>query len=188
MDDPTSHAAVILIGGAHSESGNVIGMSAAQLWELLTTHAWRTGKVAGTRDYCSARAWSPARVTKHLRHRRALQPAFHPGRIAEYLAHFARAARPTADRWSDGGGFDLVAEMSAMTLDGAGAALFGSDLRAPAPQITHALSDRQTERPRPQFAGYAELAGPSRIIARRRSARAASAATPTSHQVAPAAA
>jgi hypothetical protein len=31
--------------------------------------------------------------------------------------------------------------MSAMTLDGAGAALFGSDLRAPAPQITHALSD-----------------------------------------------
>jgi hypothetical protein len=30
--------------------------------------------------------------------------------------------------------------MSAMTLDGAGAALFGSDLRA-APQITHALSD-----------------------------------------------
>jgi hypothetical protein len=61
VDDPTSHAAVILIGGAHSESGKVIGMSAAQLWELLTTHAWRTGKVAGTRDYCSARAWSPAR-------------------------------------------------------------------------------------------------------------------------------
>jgi hypothetical protein len=46
VDDPTSHAAVILIGGAHSESGKVIGMSAAQLWELLTTHAWHTGKVS----------------------------------------------------------------------------------------------------------------------------------------------
>jgi hypothetical protein len=63
VDDPTSHAAVILIGGAHSESGKVIGMSAAQLWELLRTHAWHTGKVAGTRDYCSARACSAARVT-----------------------------------------------------------------------------------------------------------------------------
>jgi cytochrome P450 len=35
----------------------------------------------------------------------------------------------------------LVAEMSSMTLNGAGAALFGSDLRAPAPQITRALTD-----------------------------------------------
>jgi hypothetical protein len=35
--------------------------------------------------------------------------------------------------------------------------------------------------------GYADAIGPSRMIARARSARAASAATPTSHQVAPAA-
>jgi len=34
--------------------------------------------------------------------------------------------RWTAERWSDGDDIDLVAEMSAMTLDGAGAALFGS--------------------------------------------------------------
>ena len=80
-------------------------------------------------------------MRQHLRHRRALQPAFHPQRIADYLAHFARAARRTAERWSDGGDIDLVAEMSAMTLDGAGTALFGSDLRAPAPQITRALTN-----------------------------------------------
>jgi cytochrome P450 len=70
-----------------------------------------------------------------------LQPAFHPQRIAGYLAHFARAARRGGDRWSDGGEIDLIAEMSAMTLDGAGSALFGSDLRGPAPQITRALTN-----------------------------------------------
>src|SRR4029453_18660972 len=73
--------------------------------------------------------------------RRVLQPAFHPQRIAEYQTHFAGAARRTAARWSDGGEIDLISEMSAMTLDGAGAALFGSDLREPAPQITRALTN-----------------------------------------------
>jgi cytochrome P450 len=52
---------------------------------------------------------------KHLRHRRALKLAFHPQRIADYLAHFARAARRAADRWSDSGDIDLVVEMSTMT-------------------------------------------------------------------------
>ena len=88
----------------------------------------------------------------HLRHRRALQPAFHSQRIAEdYLAHFAGAARRGSDRWSDGGEIDLVTEMSAMTLVGAGAALFGSDLREPAPEITRALTSL--------LAGFRRMAG-----------------------------
>ena len=116
---------------------------AAQIWELLTTHARRTGKGRGLvrARLLLGEGLLTSEGEKHLRHRRALQPAFHSRRIADYLAHFARAARRTADQWSDGGEIDLVVEMSAMTLEGAGAALFGSDLRAPAPQITRALTD-----------------------------------------------
>ncbi len=116
---------------------------ATQVWELLTMHARRTGKGRGL-----ARARQllgegllTSEGQEHLRHRRALQPAFHPQRIADYRVHFASAARRTADRWTDGGTIDLVAEMSAMTLDGAGTALFGSDLRGSAPQIARALTD-----------------------------------------------
>ena len=116
---------------------------AAQAWELLTTHARRTGKGRGLvrARLLLGEGLLTSEGDQHLRHRRALQPAFHPQRIADYLAHFTRAARYAADRWSDGGDIDLLAEMSAMTLDGAGAALFGSDLREPAPQITRALTN-----------------------------------------------
>ena len=116
---------------------------AAQVWELLTTHARRTGKGRGLvrARLLLGDGLLTSEGENHLHHRRALQPAFHQQRITEYLAHFARAARRGADRWSDGDDIDLVAEMSAMTLDGAGAALFGSDLREPAPQITRALTN-----------------------------------------------
>src|SRR5829696_6487798 len=76
-------------------------------------------------DSCSARVCSPARVRS----------------ICATAARCSRrSARRAADRWSDGGEIDLVAEMSAITLDGAASALFGSDLREPAPQITRALT------------------------------------------------
>jgi cytochrome P450 len=116
---------------------------AAQVWDLLTKHTRRTGKGRGLvrARLLLGEGLLTSEGETHLRHRRALQPAFHPQRIADYLAHFAGAARRRADRWSDGGDIDLVAEMSAMTLDGAGTALFGSDLRGPAPQITRALTN-----------------------------------------------
>jgi cytochrome P450 len=116
---------------------------ATQVWELLTTHARRTGKGRGLvrARQLLGKGLLTSEGQEHLRHRRALQPAFHPQRIADYRVHFASAARRTADRWTDGGKIDLVAEMSAMTLDGAGTALFGSDLRGPAPQIARAVSD-----------------------------------------------
>jgi cytochrome P450 len=115
---------------------------AVQVWDLLTKQARHTGKGRGLvrARLLLGEGLLTSEGEKHLRHRRVLQPAFHPQQIASYLPHFARAARHAADRWSDGGEIDLVAEMSAVTLQGAGAALFGSDLREPAPQITRALT------------------------------------------------
>ena len=114
-----------------------------QVWELLTTHARSTAKGRGLvrAKLLLGEGLLTSEGEVHLRHRRALQPAFHPGRIAEYQEHFAQAARRSAERWSDGGNVDLVAEMSAMTLDGAGTALFGADLRETAPQVARALTD-----------------------------------------------
>jgi cytochrome P450 len=116
---------------------------AVQVWELLTTHARRTGKGRGLvrARLLLGEGLLTSEGEKHLLHRRALQPAFRQQRIADYLTHFACAARRTGDRWSDGGDIDLVTEMSAMTLVGAGTALFGADLREPSPQITRALTD-----------------------------------------------
>ena len=116
---------------------------ASQVWELLTKHARRTGKGRGI---VRARALLgdgllTSAGADHLRHRRALQPAFSPQRITGYAEAFAGAARRASDRWSDGGEIDLVAEMSGLTLDGVGTALFGSDLRALEPRIRRALTD-----------------------------------------------
>jgi cytochrome P450 len=115
----------------------------AQVWELLTVHARRTRKGRGLERarILLGDGLLTSEGEAHMQQRRALQAAFHPQRIAGYLGAFAAAARRAADRWSDGGEIDLVAEMSGLTLDGVGTALFGSDLRGPAPQITAALAD-----------------------------------------------
>jgi cytochrome P450 len=114
-----------------------------QVWELLTVHARRTRKGRGLERarILLGDGLLTSEGEAHMQQRRALQAAFHSQRIAGYLGAFAAAARRAADRWSDGGEIDLVAEMSGLTLDGVGTALFGSDLRGPAPQITTALAD-----------------------------------------------
>jgi cytochrome P450 len=115
----------------------------SQVWQLLTVHTRRTRKGRGL-----ARArlllgdgLLTSEGEAHLHQRRALQAAFHPERVTGYLESFAAAARRAADRWSDSGEIDLVTEMSALTLDGVGTALFGTDLRGSAPRITRALAE-----------------------------------------------
>jgi cytochrome P450 len=113
----------------------------AQVWELLTVHTRRTRKGRGLvrARLLLGDGLLTSEGEVHLRQRRALQPAFHPQRISGYRVSFAAATRRAADRWSDGGKIDLVAEMSSLTLDGVGTALFGTDLRGTTPQITRAL-------------------------------------------------
>jgi cytochrome P450 len=115
----------------------------AQAWELLTVHARRTRKGRGLvrARLLLGDGLLTSEGEAHLRQRRALQGAFGSHRISGYLESFAAAAQRAADRWSDGGEVDLVAEMSGLTLDGVGTALFGTDLRGSAPQITRALAD-----------------------------------------------
>jgi cytochrome P450 len=114
-----------------------------QVWELLTVHARRTRKGRGLvrARLLLGDGLLTSEGDAHLRQRRALQAAFHSQRISGYLASFAAAARRASDRWSDGGEIDLVAEMSGLTLDGVGTALFGADLRGSAPQVARALVD-----------------------------------------------
>jgi cytochrome P450 len=113
------------------------------VWELLTVHSRRTQKGRGVvrARLLLGDGLLTSEGDAHLRQRRALSAAFHPQRISGYLGAFAAAARRAADRWSDGAEINLVDEMSALTLDGVGTALFGSDLAGATPKITQALAD-----------------------------------------------
>lgn len=114
----------------------------AEVWELLTTHARATGKGRGLvrARPLLGEGLLTSEGGRHRQSQRRLQPAFAAPQVSAYQAGFAAAAGRAAARWSDGGQIDLVAEMSALTLDGVGVALFGADLRRSAPRITRALT------------------------------------------------
>src|SRR6266566_789210 len=84
----------------------------------------------------------------HRRQRRALQPAFHPDRIAEYTGALADAARRQIDSWCTGRIMAMDREMrrlaSAMLL----AALFPSGTGAAANQTVEDIGERSSPYPR----------------------------------------
>ena len=77
----------------------------------------------------------------HHRQRRLVQPAFHAARVASYAAGMVTAADSTAAGWRDGARVDMAEEMSALTFDAVGRALFSSDLRGAAGEVRAALGD-----------------------------------------------
>lgn len=116
---------------------------AGDVWTLLTTHARRTVKGRGmTRArVLLGDGLLTSEAATHQRHRRAVQEAFGPPRVAGYRDSFAAAARRTSSDWADGQQVDLVPEMSATTLDAVGTALFGTEVRDVAPRVGPALAD-----------------------------------------------
>jgi cytochrome P450 len=80
------------------------------------------------------------------RHRRLVQPVFSRREVTGFGPQMATAARRMAQRWDafpDGSRVDVLREMSALTLQIAGSALFGADLTRDADELGRAMSAGQ---------------------------------------------
>jgi cytochrome P450 len=75
----------------------------------------------------------------HHRQRRALQPAFHRGRLESYVAVMAEEASRMTESWRDGEERDTGRDMTALTLAIVGRTLFGSDVAGDAEEIAAIL-------------------------------------------------
>src|SRR5215469_9960925 len=77
------------------------------------------------------------------RHRRLIQPVFSRRDVAGFGPQMTAAAQRLARRWAgiaDGSLVDVAREMSALTLEIVGLALFGADLTDDAGQLSRAMS------------------------------------------------
>ena len=77
------------------------------------------------------------------RHRRLVQPVFSRRQVAQFGPHMTAAAGRLAGRWAglpDGSLVDVAREMSALTLEVAGLALFGADLTGDAAEMSRAMA------------------------------------------------
>lgn len=101
------------------------------------------------------------------RHRRIAQPAFSSRNIAPLAAEMDEGARRVTRRWEDSQVIDVAGEMSALALDVAGRALFGTEPFTVAPPAGQ---------PSPAGEWLALLAGATPVIGGPRSSRVARAA------------
>lgn len=77
----------------------------------------------------------------HRRHRRLLQAAFHPRRVAGYADRMVARAAETTDRWRPGEPLDVHAETVATTLTVAGESLLGTDVEGDVDAVEGAIDD-----------------------------------------------
>ena len=77
------------------------------------------------------------------RHRRIIQPVFSSRNVASFAADMDSAARRALGRWTGSQVIDVASEMSALTLDVVGRALFSADLAAQAPSLRRSLAAGQ---------------------------------------------
>ncbi|WP_246574232.1 cytochrome P450 [Streptomyces genisteinicus] len=68
----------------------------------------------------------------HRRHRRLIQPMFHPQRIAQYTEAMSANARSLADSWTPGQTVELEAAMAQYAIETLATTLFSTDLGRPA--------------------------------------------------------
>ena len=77
----------------------------------------------------------------HLRQRRLAQPAFHRDRIVAYADVMRERAARSCGSWDDGDELDVSQIMMKLTLEVAGATLFGADLASETEEIGAALTE-----------------------------------------------
>lgn len=75
----------------------------------------------------------------HRRHRRLILPAFHHTRLREYAEVMVTRAERTADGWAEGEVLALDRAMMELTLEIAGATLFGAHVEGAATAIARAM-------------------------------------------------
>jgi len=78
---------------------------------------------------------------QHRRQRRALQPAFHKARVAEYAKVMAEEARRARDSLPTGREVDVLSAAMRTTFSIVGRALFGADVTGDAREVQSALAD-----------------------------------------------
>jgi cytochrome P450 len=84
-----------------------------------------------------------AEGTAWRRHRRIIQPVFSARNVAAFAPQMDAAAQRAVSRWNGSQVVEVASEMSALTLDIVGRALFGADLAAQAPSLGRALAAGQ---------------------------------------------
>lgn len=77
------------------------------------------------------------------RHRRTIQPVFSNRNVAGFAVEMDGGAQRALRRWHGSPVIDVASEMSALTLDVVGRALFGADLVAEAPALRRTLAAGQ---------------------------------------------
>lgn len=78
---------------------------------------------------------------EHRRQRRIVQPAFNRTRIEAYADVMVAQTRRMLDHWSVGAELDISVEMETLTMQIAGATLFGADLGGETSSISRAFLD-----------------------------------------------
>ena len=77
------------------------------------------------------------------RHRRIIQPVFSTRNVQGFAGEMDAGAQRAVARWNPSRAVDLAAEMSILTLDVVGRALFGADLISEAPPLRRSLAAGQ---------------------------------------------
>ncbi len=111
--------------------------------EVLVTHAsrFRKSPVLQRARIVLGDGLLTAEGDHHRRHRRLLQPAFHPQRVRRYASVMVDRAAASADVWAPGTPTDVHAEAVRMTLATAGTTLLGTEVTEEVDVIEEAIDD-----------------------------------------------